>query len=213
MNLDDKKDAILLLMDYAVNEEDLTTAREFIERHKNDHISLNIFHEFYSYLPEAQNDAIKILRLLDKKEGRFLIAAGTTITNYLYIATRESAEFLGNNEEGIWDQEVLEFFGFSQNETVTKFKNINSFPFYIPAHMDLGLCPVCSTGNGELHRLGCSVEICPWCDGQLTNCNCRFQQIGKDKLNNEAQLKAFIDKLNQKGRIPFNPTEQSLTLG
>jgi len=213
MNLDDKKDAILLLMDYAVNEEDLTSARELIERHKNDHISLNIFHEFYSYLPEAQNDAIKVLRLLAKKEGSFLIAIGTLISNYLYIATREGAEFLGNHQEGIWDQDVLDFFGLSRDEALTKFKDLNSFPFYIPAHMDLRLCPVCSTGHGELHRLGCPVEVCPWCGGQLTNCNCRFQQAGTDKLASEAQLKLFIDKLNKKGRIPFNATEQSLTLG
>ena len=213
MNLDDKKDKILLLMDYAVNEKDLIAARKFVEQHKNDHISLNIFHEFYSYLPEAQNDAIKILRLLAKKEGCFLIAVGTTIDNYLYIATRESAEFLGTNKERIWDQEVLDFFGLNREEALTKFKDLNSFPFYIPAHMDLYLCPVCSTGHGELHRLGCSVEICPWCGGQLTNCNCRFQQTGRNKLNSEAQLKIFIDQLNQKGRIPFNATEQGLTLG
>ena len=99
MNLDDKKEAILLLMDYAVNEEDLTAAREFLERHKDDHISLNIFHEFYSYLPEAQNDAIKILLLLAQQEGSFLIAAGTITSNYLYIATREGAEFLGSHKK------------------------------------------------------------------------------------------------------------------
>jgi len=213
MKLDEKKKAIFLLMEYAVNEKDLPAARQLVEHHKNDHISLNVFHEFYSYLPEAENDAIKILRLLKKKEGNFLIAVTTNIDIYLYITNHEGSEYLGRHEEGIWDMEVLELFELSHEAALKQFKDLNSFPFYVPAHMDLRLCPVCACEHGELHRLGCPVEVCPWCDGQLTKCNCRFEQSGKDKLNNEAQLKVLMDKLDRKGRIPFNATEQNLTLG
>jgi hypothetical protein len=213
MNLDEKKEAILLLIEYAVNEADMAAARALVERHKNDHISLNVFHEFYSYLPEAENDAIKVLRLLKKKEGNFLIAVTTTLDNYLYITSHEGSEYLGRHEDGIWDEEVLEFFGLSREQALKEFKDLGTFPLYVPAHMDLRLCPVCATEHGDLHRLGCPVEVCPWCDGQLTKCNCRFEQSGKEKLTNEAQLKIFTEKLNRKGRILFNATDQSLTLG
>ncbi|VAW40203.1 hypothetical protein MNBD_DELTA03-1397, partial [hydrothermal vent metagenome] len=33
------------------------------------------------------------------------------------------------------------------------------------------------------------------------------------QLTNEAHLRLFKEKLNDKGRLPFNATEQSLTLG
>ncbi len=213
MNLTDTKQAILLLMNYAVDDKDITAARELLERHQNDHISLNIFYEFYSFLPEAKNDAIKFLKLLADKQGGFLLAVGTTKNIYFYFATTEGAEFLGLLNEGIWDKEVLEFFSLSHAESIKKFKNLKEFPFYIPAHMDLKRCPVCSTSHGELHRLGCPVEICPWCEGQLTKCHCRFQETGRDQLTSEAHLRLFREKLNDKGRIPFNATEQNLTLG
>ncbi len=213
MNLDEKKEAIFMLMEYAVNEEDLPPARELILRHQNDHLSLNIFHEFYSYLPEAENDAIKVLRLLAKKEGSFLIAVTTTLDDYIYITNHEGCEYLGRHNEGIWDQEVLDFFELDHDKALEKFNDLNSFPVYVPAHMDLTLCPVCATEHGELHRFGCPIEICPWCDEQLTKCNCRFEKTGKDKLSSEAQLKAFEKELIKKGRIPFNATEQNLTIG
>jgi hypothetical protein len=213
MNLAEKEEKILLLMQYAVDEKDLAAARDLVARHKNDHIALNVFHEFYSYLPEAQNDAIKALRLLRKKEGNFLIAVTTAIDSYLYIASHEGSEYLGRHEEGIWDGEVLELFDMDHETALKNFKDLNSFPFYVPANMDLRLCPVCATDHGDLHHLGCPVEICPWCGGQLTRCDCRFRQSGKETLKSEAQLKTFIEKLNHKGRIPFNATEQSLTLG
>ncbi|NOX26222.1 MAG: hypothetical protein GXP59_08965 [Deltaproteobacteria bacterium] len=213
MNLAEKEEEIFLLMKYAAAGEDLPAARDLVARHKNDHISLNIFHEFYSYLPEAQNDVIRALRLLWKREGNFLIAVTTTIDNYLYITSHEGSEYLGRHEDGIWDKEVLELFDLDHGTALEKFKDLNSFPLYVPANMDLRLCPVCATDHGDLHRLGCPVEICPWCGGQLAKCNCRFEQTGKEVLKNEAQLKTFIARLNTKGRIPFNATEQSLTLG
>ncbi len=202
-----------MLMTYAVNEQDLPAARDLVKRHQDDHISLNIFHAFYSYLPEARNDAIKLLRLLKKKEGNFLIAVRTTIDNYIYIANSEGAEFLGKHEDGIWDKEVLDLFGFTRDEALTQFSELDSFPFYTPANLNRSLCPICATDHGDLHRLGCPIEICPWCGEQLTKCNCRYNQTSKNKLTNDAQLQLFTEKLNKKGRIPFNVTEQGLTLG
>lgn len=211
MTLTEKKEATLLLMQYAVNPEDLRQARHLVEKYENDHIALNIFHEFYSYLPEAENDAILILRKLDHKEGTFLIAVSTKIDHYLYLATREEAIFLGTKEDGIWDQEVLDFFGWTRETALKKHSDLDTFPLYVPAYLDQRLCSICSVAHGENHRLGCPIEICPWCEGQLTNCNCRFEQAGKNLIQNENQLDTFLEKLERKGRIPFDASDQGLT--
>lgn len=210
MTLTEQKNAILLLMDFAVNGEDQAPARELIEKYAADTIALHLFHEFYSYLPEAENDAVRILRRLDKKGGNFLIAATTIRDTYLYLANSEGAEFLGNHQDGIWDEEILEYFGYDREEALSKFLDLNAFPAYIPVNLDKGLCLVCAVDHGELHRLGCPLEVCPWCEGQLTKCNCRFSEVGVDQFTSDTQLDKFIEALDAKGRIPFDTTDQSV---
>ena len=210
MTLTDQKNAILLLMDFAVNEEDQVQARELLEHYAGDAIALHLLHEFYSYLPEAENDAVRILRRLDKKGGNFLLAATTNRDTYLYLANSEGSEFLGDHKEGIWDEEVLAYFGYSREEALAKFAALDPFPVYVPVGLDRNLCLVCAVDDGELHRLGCPVEVCPWCGGQLTKCNCRFSEAGIDRLASEAQLEKFIAALEAKGRIPFDATDQGI---
>lgn len=210
MTLTDQKNAILLLMEYAVNPEDQAPARELVEHHASDAIALHLLHEFYSYLPDAENDAVRIIRRLAKKGGNFLLAATTNRETYLYLCNNEGAEFLGDHRDGIWDEEVLEYFGFSREEALAKFADLDSFPVYVPVTLDRNACLVCAVDHGELHRLGCPVEVCPWCGGQLTNCNCRFTEAGVDRFTSEAQLENFIAALTAKGRIPFDATDQSI---
>ena len=210
MTLTDKKNAILLLMDFAVNAEDQVRARELLENYAGDTIALHLFHEFYSFLPDAENDAIRIVRRLDKKGGNFLLAATTNRDTYLYLVNSEGAEFLGDHTDGIWDEEVLAYFGYSRDESLAKFRDLDSFPVYVPVSLDKSLCLVCAVDHGELHRLGCPVEVCPWCGGQLTNCNCRFSVVGVDRFATDAQLENFIAALEAKGRIPFDATDQSI---
>lgn len=210
MTLKEQKDAILLLMDFAVDENDQAAARELIEKYAADTIALHLFHEFYSYLPEAENDAIRILRRLDKRGGNFLIAATTTKDTYLYLTNSEGAEFLGNHQDGIWDEEVLEYFGYSREESMRKFLDLDLFPVYVPVNLDKSSCLVCAVDHGELHRLGCPLEVCPWCGGQLTRCNCRFSKAGVDQLTSDGQLEKFIEALEGKGRVPFDATDQSV---
>lgn len=210
MDLEGKKKEIMLLIDYATDEADRPAAKALVEKHASDHVSLNIFREFYSYLPEAENDAITMLRRLDDREGLYLIAVTTRRDTYLYLAGAESAEFLGPHREGIWDTEVLEYFGLSREEALAKYQNLDSFPLYVPVHMDLRTCPVCSVRHGEFHRFGCSIEVCPWCGGQLANCNCRFSVLQRDTITSQAQLDTLLRKVEEKGRIPFDATDQSL---
>ena len=199
---------IKLLMQYAVPRADLVSATALVEKHATDSVALNIFHSFYSYLPEGLEDAITILRLLDRRQGTFLICATTAQSDYLYLATSEQAEFLGPLVEGIWEDEVLAFFNLENRKAfLKKYANLANFPVYVPAHLHHDLCPICYVTDGEFHTLGCPVEICPWCGGQLTSCSCRFAILGKSSLNSDGQLEELLRQLNKKGRIPFSAEE------
>ena len=199
---------IKLLMQYAVPPADLAKATALVEKHDTDSVALNIFHAFYSYLPEGLEDAITVLRLLDRRQGTFLICASTAQTDYLYLATAEQAEFLGPLAEGIWEEEVLAFFNLADREAfLKKYADLATFPVYVPAHLHHDLCPFCHVADGEVHILGCPVEICPWCGGQLTSCACRFTRLGKADLTSEGQLEELLTLLNKKGRVPFSAEE------
>ncbi|MHB1015316.1 MAG: hypothetical protein ACYC2W_08580 [Desulfurivibrionaceae bacterium] len=199
---------IKLLMRYAVPPDDLAKATALVEKHDTDSVGLNVFHAFYSYLPEGLEDAITVLRLLDHRQGTFLICASTTQANYLYLATSEQAEFLGPLSEGIWEDEVLAFFNHENREDfLKKHADLTTFPVYVPAHLHNDLCPVCLVADGELHILGCPVEICPWCGGQLTSCSCRFTLLNRPDLKSETQLEELLMQLNKKGRLPFSAEE------
>ncbi|HIJ79578.1 MAG: hypothetical protein OEY01_12375 [Desulfobulbaceae bacterium] len=203
-----KLDEIKLLMKYAVPPDQLAEATALLEKHGSDEVGLNIFHHFYSYLPEGEEDRIRLLRLLDRRQGTFLICASTNLGDYIFLATSERAEFLGVIQEGIWEEEVLDFFGFSDRENfIKKHADLSKFPVYVPALLHNDLCPICHTAHGELHNFGCPVEICPWCGGQLTVCDCRFKKLNTGQLNKETQLENLLEKLNKKGRVPFNAEE------
>lgn len=199
---------IKLLMRYAVPPDDLARATALVEKHDTDSVALNIFHAFYSYLPEGLEDAITVLRLLDHKQGTFLICASTRLSDYLYLATSEQAEFLGHHAEGVWEDEVLAFFDLKNREAfLKKYADLTTFPVYVPAHLHSDLCPVCLVRDGEFHTFGCPVEICPWCGGQITSCSCRFTLLGLSDLKNEKQLEELLRQLNKKGRLPFSAEE------
>ncbi len=199
---------IKLLMQYAVPPADLTKATTLVEKHGTDRVSLHIFHAFYSYLPEGLEDAITVLRLLDRRQGTFLICASTTLADYLYLATSEQAEFLGPLSEGIWEEEVLDFFNLESREAFSKkYAELSNFQVYVPAHLHHDLCPFCHVADNEIHTLGCPVEICPWCGGQLTSCACRFTRLEKSALTSEGQLEELLTLLNKKGRVPFSAEE------
>ncbi len=204
-------EAICLLIKYGVDQEDQEKVLNLLERYGSDHIALNVFHEFYSFLPDATNEAINVIRKLDHKDGTFLLAVSTNLNHYLYLSSQETAVFLGTHQEGIWDQEALEFIKCNHDQALDKYKALDTFPLYVPSHLDQRLCPVCSVAHSEEHRFGCPIEICPWCDGQLIHCNCRFTFTDKEQLKNDKQLDDFLELLQERGRIPFNAIEQGIS--
>jgi hypothetical protein len=106
--------------------------------------------------------------------------------------------------EGILEQELLDFFGYANNrELLALTGKPEMLQEYEPYTSDSNLCPSCQVAEGEFHTLGCPVEICPWCNGQLTYCNCRFTRLNIEAMDKVAQVEKLRELLEEKGRITF----------
>jgi hypothetical protein len=201
----ERKDDILFLMKYAVPEDQAETAMALLEKLETDIIALNLLHSFYIHLPEGTDDSVQGLRLLTSRQGVFLLYVLTgNDLHYLYLVNNEMAHILGTSSEGIVDQELLGFFGYEDNDEIlalcSKPENLQEYKPYTP---DSNLCPSCHAAVGEFHTLGCPVEICPWCNGQLTYCNCRFTRLDIDTLDKASQIEKLMELLEETGRIAF----------
>ena len=203
--LKERKEAIKLFMEYSVPGELAGQAAVLLDRYEADIIGLNLFHSFYSCLPEGTEDAIEKLFLLTRRQGVFLLCASSSSgINYHYMVNNEGAVLLGTLAEGIADRELLDFFGFKDNESFLSLgKDLSRIEEYEPSPEDRTLCPACQTAVGEYHILGCPVEICPWCNGQLTHCNCRFTRLDVENIKRESQIEKLQERLDVEGRIPF----------
>ena len=199
-----KKD-VEFLMKYSVPEDQVETAKAILEKYESDIIALNLLHSFYVNLPEGKDDSVKILRQLTSRQGVFLLCVSTgNDMHYLYMANREAAHILGTLTEGIIDRELLDFFGFADNNAVlTLTGKPENLQEYEPYTADSNLCPSCQVTVGEFHTLGCPVEICPWCKGQLTYCNCRFTKLDIDAMEKIEQIEKLQELLEASGRITF----------
>ncbi len=51
-------------------------------------------------------------------------------------------------------------------------KEYQRIPYANPHHPDPHYCHDCNTPLGQLHHLGCDMERCPKCGGQLIACGC-----------------------------------------
>ena len=200
-----RKNDIQFLMKFAVPEEQVETAEALLEKYDSDIIALNLLHSFYIHLPEGKEDSVKALRLLTRRQGIFLLCVSTgNGLHYLYLVNNEAAHIIGTLAEGIVDQQLLDLLGYANNEEVLALtKKPEKLPEYEPYTADLNLCPSCYTGEGEFHTLGCPVEICPWCNGQLTYCNCRFVKLDIDAMDKVEQIEKLFELLEDVGRIAF----------
>lgn len=81
-------------------------------------------------------------------------------------------------------------------------------------------CGQCQVPDGALHRLGCDMEVCPFCNGQLNSCPCSYAMLGL--LNNknpeefgflsqevyenglsDEQYETWSQMVEEKGRVPM----------
>jgi hypothetical protein len=197
------------LMQYAVPLEQQEAALDLLHILEEDRTGLMVLEEFYTCLPEAQEDWIKEIRQVARHQGVFLLAALTSVDAYLYLVSSEGIQFHGSLREGSLDTELLDFFSF---ESAAAFQRLaqqtENFPEYQALQGNEDTCPACHAGTGEFHELGCPVELCPWCGGQLIHCNCRFDQLGQDALVDEQALLHFEDLLVHQGRLAYSPEQR-----
>ncbi len=208
-DLKKKRQHIRSLMQYAVPDEQLDAALDLLVIYHDDQTALALLEEFYSYLPEARDDWVKELRLAARNKGVFLLTAVTSCDAYLYLISSEGIEFNGPLSEGYLDNELLDFFGFESRDSFKKTAGKpENFPVYQPLQTDVDICPACHAVTGDHHELGCPVEVCPWCGGQLIHCHCRFEQLEQDEITDEQDLHRFAELLEQKGRLTYSPEQR-----
>lgn len=195
---------IKLFIRYAVPDNELEAAVALVDRYRNDRRILNLLREYYIALPDAREEAVTRISRLIRRQGVSLFVVTTTSKAHLYAVSLDEAVWLGEYLQEL-DSETLDFWGVSSHEELSKiFIPIEDLEDYAgDAGRTTEECPACGVEEGELHLLGCSVEVCPWCEGQLNKCNCRFEQLEVDIVDNEEQLERFFDLLMAKGRIPF----------
>lgn len=195
---------IELYVQYAVQGQDLDLARGVVIAYQENQRILRLLREYYRVLPEAREEPVVKISCLMEKEGVGLFALICSEHAYLYVVSQEEVLLLAEYGKDV-PAEVLSFFGHnSQAEFMKqcpKVDALESFPRDIDAN-DEG-CPACGVADGEEHLLGCVVEICPWCAGTLSKCNCRFEQLKVDEIEDDEQLEEFFDLLTAKGRIPY----------
>lgn len=208
-DLEIKRKNILDAMEYAVSDSERSEAEDLLEIYRDDRIGLSLLQEFYSFLPEAQEDWIREIRLVNRHRGVFLLAAFARQAHYLYLVSSEGLEFQGSMADGYLASELLDFFGYESPEAFAAVCSTpQSLPIYEPLQMDADICPACHAESGEYHELGCPVELCPWCGGQLIHCDCRYEQLGLDAISTEEELSQFEAILNDRGRIPYSPEQR-----
>lgn len=209
-SLKDRLADIELLIRYAAPENSRQRARTLVHHYKDDQIALSLLHHFYSYLPEAEDDAVQRISEINRRQGLFLLVAVSLLGKYLYLVNTEEAVYLGVLEENALPDELLEFFGWRDQEAFAKATHdVAGLADYRPTTLDGNHCPACSVAAGEEHIMGCPVEICPWCGGQLVHCNCRFTRLQKKSLEGDSDLDELYRLLSEKGRIPFEPASQA----
>jgi hypothetical protein len=205
----EKIEKIKTLMEYAVLEGLMDEALDLLDIYLNDRIALELLQEFYGFLPEAKNDLVREIRMINRKQGVFLLLAVTPENGYIYMVSAEGIEFQGTVADGMYDKNTLDFFDYSSREQFQKeSQEPENYQVYEPMDSDANICPACHVTTGELHELGCPVELCPWCGGQLVQCSCRYEKLEVEKISSEKDLVRFEDILNEQGRISYSPEQR-----
>lgn len=198
-------DEIKLFLQYAVPEERYAGALMLVERYRQDIPALRLLREFYRSLPEVREDPVVRIVELAANQGVLLLAALTDAYNYLYVVDAEQVLYIGENGREI-EEDALAFFGYPAQEDFRRAcRQVRELEDYgSPGPSARVKCPVCSVLEGEYHQFGCPVEVCPWCQGQMNRCNCRFDLLGVAEIDDEEEIGRFHRLLIDKGRIRFS---------
>jgi hypothetical protein len=208
-DLEEQRKRIIEAMNYAVPEEERHAAEDVLEIYREDRLALLLLEEFYSGLPEAQEDWIREIKQVNRHRGIFLLAVCASQHRYLYLVSSEGLEFQGNMADAYLERDLLDFFGYESSAAFAAIcADSDTLAMYEAVQMDAELCPACHAVAGEYHELGCPVEICPWCGGQLIHCDCRYEQLGMDAISSEAELLQFEALLEERGRTPYSPEQR-----
>ena len=192
-----------LFITYSVQETERASALSTARRYAKDRVGMLLLAEYYTNFPDVSDEGIHRIAFFRDCAGVRLFVLSTEAHQYLVLASDDSASILGEYQVDEIGEDVLAHFGFSSMQDFLKMcKSVDELPEYA-GFEQTALCPVCGVREGELHFLGCPVEVCPWCDAQLNTCNCRFEHLDEDELTEESQLEEFQDLLEAKGRIPF----------
>ena len=204
-SLKEELQEIEVLIRYGVPETEQETAMDLLHSFAADPFALRVIHDFYQTLPEAREEALRRISVLERKEQVYLLLLSTDTHHYLYLTNNEEGTFAGEWKKGKLDPQVLSFFNYPDMETFISRHQTgeNREEYTVLANAKEEICPSCGVQAGSLHILGCPVEVCPWCEGQLNHCNCRFEQLGVEELSDEQMLKELEEKLSRKGRIAY----------
>lgn len=190
---------------FAVPETELNAAHALVKRYQHNERILRLLHDYYTALPDALEEAVVRLSELQQRKGVHLFVLICTQHSWLYAVTVDEVALIAEYGQEV-PQEILAFFGVDSQEQFQKnCPPAATLPDYPTGEQDLPhYCPVCGVLEGEKHLLGCIVEVCPWCDGQLQSCNCRFEQLDLEEIKTDQQVEDFLELLEEKGRIPFS---------
>ncbi|MGI6637874.1 MAG: hypothetical protein ACOX4Z_02255 [Desulfobulbus sp.] len=208
VDLDELIAGIRAAMDYAVPEEKRAEAEDLLYIYRDDRLALILLHEFYHFLPDAGEGWVRDIQQLNCRQGIFLLALVTAQHRYVYLASDEGVEFHGKLGDDYIATELLDFFAYENVQDFIERSRGDEVTNYEPLQLNVDICPVCRAVTGEYHALGCVVELCPWCGGQLVHCSCRHDQLGVDSIDSEAQLVKFEVLLEARGRIPYAPEQR-----
>ena len=199
---------IELFIEYGVVQPEQEAARKLVHAYHDNSLALAVLLEFYKVLPEAREEAVIGLARIDSQQGVTLLAVSTKEHAYIAVVSEGEAQILGEFGIEQLPEEILSYFGHADTEEfITSCGALKDLPEFSATEKGQS-CPACQVGVGELHLLGCPVEICPWCDGQLSKCSCRFEKLEVESVDTDEQLEAFREMLDEKGRIPYTADQK-----
>jgi len=203
--LNELAEQLEMFISYAVPENEVQQAIAFSKKFADDRNMIRLLLEHYKSLPDAREESVSQVSRLIQRRGVGLFVVSTAKIHYLYAVSNEEILFLG---EYLTDDnnEIFATLGVQGKKELKKIcvPPEKLVAYWGETQKDIPLCPACGASEGENHLLGCVVEVCPWCDGHLASCNCRFEQLDTDSIDEEEQLEELMDLLDEKGRIPFH---------